>query len=408
MRIVVALCAIAGALAQAERVGSTAPKPVLLSNAGRTELSGFLKSAVDSGRIPGVVALVTDGERELYLEAVGRASVTPERPMRADAIFRIASMTKPVTSVAAMMLYEAGRLSLDEPIKTYLPDYEQPPVVASFDRATASVRTRPAQRPITIRHLLTHTSGVGYAFDDTVLAALQQAGMKDAEFPLLHDPGDKWTYGSSTQLLGRVVEKIERQPLDEVFRRRVFDPLGMTDTFYRIPDDKRDRLVTWHQRKNDTLVEMPTATSEAVAVRGDGGLWSDARDYGAFLRMLINSGDSPHGRLLNARTVEMMTTNQIGRLTVREMAAPMPSIALTFPTGAGRDAFGFGFQIAANGTSPRSAGSYSWAGVFNTFFWVDPERRIGVVLLMQVLPFFDSACKHVVEGFEERVYRAID
>jgi methyl acetate hydrolase len=407
IRIAALVCAAAMAAGPAVRLGASGPKPPSMSENGRARLSGFLKAAVENGRVPGIVALVTGPDREVYVEAVGRSNLAADRPLRADAIFRIASMTKPITSVAAMMLYEAGKLSLDEPVATYLPDYQQPPVLVSYDAATRNLSTRPARRPVTIRHLLTHTSGIGYAFDDPVLAALQQAGRKDSEFPLLHDPGEKWTYGSNTQLLGRVLEKIAGEPLDEIFRRRVFEPLAMSDTFFRIPDEKHDRLVTRHQRQGDALVETPNAASEPATVRGDGGLMSDARGYGAFLRMLLNGGDSPRGRLLKARTVDLMTANQIAPLTVREMAAPMPSIALTFPTGAGRDTFGFGFQIAARGTSPRSAGSYSWAGVFNTFFWVDPERRIGVVLLMQVLPFFDDACKAVVEGFEERLYESL-
>jgi CubicO group peptidase (beta-lactamase class C family) len=304
-----------------------------------------------------------------------------------------------------MMLVEQGKLSLDAPVTTYLPDYRQPMVVASFDEKSGRITTRPATRTITIRHLLTHTSGIGYAFDDPILAALQNAGQKDDDFPLLHDPGDKWTYGSSTKLLGQVVEKISGQPLDVVFQTRIFAPLGMVDTSYRVPEEKHHRLVTRHQRKDGALAELPNPSVEAAPVRGDGGLSSDAQDYGAFLRMLLKRGDAGGTRILEERTVAAMTSNQIGDLTVREMAAPMPSVALVFPSGAGRDRFGFGFQIAEQGTSARSRGSYSWAGVFNTFFWVDPVRQIGVVLLMQVLPFFDDACKAVAAGFEDRLYR---
>src|SRR5262249_1985839 len=155
------------------------------------------------------------------VEAVGHANVADARPPRTDSIFRIASMTKPVTSGAAMMLYEQGKLSLDEPVKKYLPEDEQPPGLVSYDRATGNLATRPAQRAITIRHLLTHTSGIAYNFDDPVLAALQEAGRKDNELPLVHDPGEKWTYGSNTRLLGRVVEKVTGLPLDELFRQRV-------------------------------------------------------------------------------------------------------------------------------------------------------------------------------------------
>jgi len=377
-----------------------------LSTVGRADLSGFLKTSVERGDIPGVVALVTSPDAEMYLEAFGFADVAARRPLERDAIFRIASMTKPVTTLAAMMLYEQGELELDAPVVRYLPDYRQPPIVDAFDAATGRVNTHPAEAPITIRHLLTHTSGMAYSFDDPVLAALEKAGTKDDDFPLVHEPGARWTYGPNTLLLGRVVERLTGDPLDVVFRTRIFEPLGMQDTSYRVPDDKRARVVKAYQRSSGTLTELP-ASPAAGAVRGDAGLASTAHDYGIFVRMLLNGGRSGAVRLAAPATVEAMRTNQIGALRVRRMAATMPSIALSFPVGADHDTFGFGFQIAAPGTSVRSAGSYSWAGVFNTYFWVDPIRRIGAVLLMQVLPFFDEKCAHVAGGFEDRVYRAL-
>jgi methyl acetate hydrolase len=388
-------------------ISETARNRPAISGDGRAALSQFLQAAVEGHEVPGIVALMTSDKAELYFEAFGQANVAERRPMTRDAIFRIASMTKPVTSLAAMMLYEQGKLSLDEPVTTYLPDYRQPEVVVSFDQPSGRLTTRPAARPITIRHLLTHTSGIGYTLDDPTLAALAEAGTKEDQLPLLHDPGEKWTYGANTAVLGRVVEQLFGDPLDVVFRNRIFEPLGMVDTFYRVPAAKRDRLVTRHQRKDGALTETPNAPGEAPPVRGDGGLLSDAHDYGAFLRMLLNGGRGPTTRLVAARTVESMTRNQIGTLTVRQMPATMPAIALSFPAGAGRDTFGFGFQIAAGGTSPRSRGSISWAGVYNTFFWIDPERRLGAVLLMQVLPFFDEPCRRVLEGFEERLYRSL-
>src|SRR5205085_11385631 len=182
----------------------------------------------------------------------------------------------PITSVAAMMLLDQGLLGLDDPLVRYLPDYTQPEVVASFDQTTGKATTRPARGPITIRQLLTHTSGIAYPFDDPVLAALQEQGTRDADLPLVHDPGEKWTYGSSTQLLGRVVERQSGRLLDDFFRTRIFGPLAMADTFYRVPDDKYGRVVTRHQRKDGALVETPNAAGEAAPVRGDGGLASTA------------------------------------------------------------------------------------------------------------------------------------
>ena len=354
------------------------------------------------------MALVTSPEGELYLEAFGEANAATHVPMERDAIFRIASMTKPITSVAAMMMYEEGKLALDEPVSKYLPGYETRPVVASFDASNGTVTTRPASRPVTIRHLLTHTSGIGYSFSSPVLAALEKSGTRDADFPLLHDPGEKWTYGPNTQVLGRVVEALSGEPLDSFFRKRIFEPLGMIDTFYRIPDDRHPRLVTRHQRKNGELSETPNTAVEAAAVRGDGGLSSDARDYGAFSRMILNGGAAGGVRLLKAETLRSMMQNQIGGLVVGLQPTTNPALVLPFPiAGAGRDRFGFGFQIAAVNTSARSRGSAAWAGIYNTYFWIDPRARVGVVLLMQVLPFGDPACVRVVTGFEDRLYRAL-
>jgi len=327
--------------------------------------------------------------------------------MTPDAIFRAAAMTKPVTTVAVMMLVEQGRLGLDDPVSTYLPEIGSREVLARFDAADATYTTRPAARPISIRHLLTHTSGIGYTFSDPTLAALQKAGRKEAELPLLHDPGERWTYGSNTELLGRVVEKLAGVPLDEFFRRRIFEPLGMVDTFYRVPPEKLARLVTRHERKDGKLTEIANQPIESAPVRGDGGLSSTARDYGAFLRMLLDGGRSGSVRLLSDASVRAMTSNQIGEVVVRQQPAANPALTRPFPLGAGRDRFGFGFQIAvASVRDRRSPGSYSWAGINNTHFWVDPDRRVGVVLLMQVLPFYDDACIAVLTGFEERLNRA--
>jgi CubicO group peptidase (beta-lactamase class C family) len=362
---------------------------------------------VDGGRVPGLVALVVSPDRVLYQEAFGKLDVARNTPMPQDAIFRIASMTKPVTSFAIMMLAEEGKLSLDDPVSKYLPAFQNPQVFTRFNDADGKYETRPARRPITIRHLLANTSGLGYPFSSRTALQLQAATMKsETELPLVADPGDKWVYGPSTRVLGEVVEKLSGQSLDAYFQKKIFEPLRMVDTSFVVAPDKHNRVVTTHARVNGKLVEQPNPATVQSPVRGDGGLNATARDYGLFLQMLLNDGRLPHGRLLGERSVKLMGQNQIGTVVVEEQPAAIPERTRPFPLGAGLDKFGLGFQIASR-TEPgmRSAGSYNWAGIFNTHFWVDPNRRVGVVLLMQVLPFYDESCIELLRGFEQRMYK---
>jgi CubicO group peptidase (beta-lactamase class C family) len=262
---------------------------------------------------------------------------------------------------------------------------------------------------MTIRHLLTHTSGIGYAWSDPRLALLQKTtGLGETDLPLLHDPGQKWTYGAGTRVLGEVIEKISGQPLDAFLRASILEPLGMNDTFYAVPPQKSTRVATVHQRTRGRLTEQPNPAELPSTVRGDGGLYSTAGDYSRFLQMLLNRGELGTVRLLTDRSLGEMTRNQIGPLVIEEQPAADTARARPYPLGAGTDKWGLGFQIAApKSPNPgmRSAGSYSWAGINNTHFWVDPDRQIGVILLIQVLPFYDEACINVLRGFEELVYR---
>jgi CubicO group peptidase (beta-lactamase class C family) len=262
---------------------------------------------------------------------------------------------------------------------------------------------------MTIRHLLAHTSGIGYPFSSPVVARLvERTATRETELPLLHDPGERWTYGASTHVLGRIVERISGQPLDAFLRARVFDPLRMSETSYAVPSHKVPRVATVHRRVGGRLVEQPNASQQAAPVRGDGGLYSTADDYGRFLRMLLGGGALHSTRLLSERSVRLMGENQIGTLKVEEQPAADPTLTRPFPMGAGRDRFGLGFQIAAQERRDaplRSAGSLSWAGINNTHFWVDATRGIAAVVLMQVLPFYDEACMRTLRGFEELLYQ---
>jgi methyl acetate hydrolase len=381
-----------------------------LSAGGAAAIDRMFQAAVDAGEIPGVVAAVTNKSEILYLKAFGKQDVAHGVPMATDTVFRIASMTKPVTSVGIMMLYEQGKLKLDDEAGMYVPSMKDRQVVMTFNENEKgpTYTTRPARQAITVRQLLTHTSGMAYSFTSTVTLALQMKTGKDqTDLPLLFDPGTKWHYSPATAVLGSMVETLGGQPLEEFDQARIFRPLGMTDTSYFLPAAKTGRLATVHQRDGNGLVENPNPATYTGAVRGDGGLVSTASDYSAFLQMFLNEGTRRGTRLLKADSVRLMTSNQIGPLVVETMPAAMPRVSDAFPFGAGKDKFGLGFQIAAtDGTSAheRAAGSYTWAGIDNTHFWVDPKNGIGVVILTQVLPFYNPTSMDVMKRFEHLIY----
>jgi CubicO group peptidase (beta-lactamase class C family) len=376
------------------------------------QIDRYLTNVIRDTRIPGIVALVVDADRIVYTGAFGRQDVANDVPMAEDTIFRIASMTKPVTSVAVMMLVQEGDVSLDDPVSDYLPTFEDERVIESFNAADKTYTTRPATTPLTVRHLLTHTSGLGYAFSNHTLASLVGAepGASVTRFPLLHDPGARWTYGESTRVLGTLVEEVSGQPLDEFLSERIFVPLGMSDTFYTVPAPKAARVATVHRTTPEGLVEASNPAEITAPVYGDGGLHSTAADYARFIQLFLNDGRAPNGmRLLSEATVALMGENHIGAVVVEQQPAALPALSEPFPLGAGRDKFGLGFQITGRHDEPfaRSAGSLSWAGIFNTEFWIDPARGIGGVLMMQYLPFYDAAAIETLQGFERRVYEGL-
>jgi CubicO group peptidase (beta-lactamase class C family) len=381
-----------------------------IPDAGRAALSDFLRQSVARGDVPALVALVANRDTVLFLDGAGKRDVANNAPIATDTIFRIASMTKPITSLGVMMLYEEGKIGLDDPVTKYLPEFEHVRVLTRFDSADGTYDTRPPARPITIRHLLTHTSGIGYAFSDARLAKIDDGKKAVADLPLLHDPGDKFTYGQNTAVLGRVVEKVAGQPLDAFLRARIFTPLDMHDTFFAVPADKVHRVVTVHGKMAGVLSERPNPASLQSPVRGDGGLFSTARDYGTFLQLFLNGGHRGATRLVSEASIRLMTSNQIGRVVVEQQPAADVARTAPFPLGAGKDKFGLGFQIESAPVADRglrSEGSYSWGGINNTHFWVDPQKAVAAVVLMQVLPFYDESCIKVLRGFERIVYREL-
>ncbi len=376
------------------------------------DLDAVLKAGVQQHLAPGVVAVVADKDRIVYLGAAGQMNVRARKAMRTDAIFRIASMTKPVTAVAVMMLQEEGKLSVDDPVSKYLPAFKNISVIDTYDDRTGAFTTRAPSQELRIRHLLSNTSGFAYAFSNPTLKKIRErTGKATEQLPLLHDPGTHWTYGMSAKLVGQIVEKVSGVGLDQFFLTRIFKPLGLQDTFYIAPVAKMSRVPTMnHRAANGNFVEAPNPSRVGSKAAGDGGLLSTASDYAAFLQMLLNEGMGKQTRLLREDSVRAMVSNQIGDVFVTTQQSTDLSVSLPFPFGAGRDKFGFGFQIAGVNTenpNMRSAGSYSWSGSNNTHFWVDPVRGVAVVVMMETTPFYDEGAMKLVTQIEETVGRSV-
>ncbi len=374
-----------------------------------TEIDSYLANLVDSTPVPGVVAMVSRRDEVLYAGAFGHQDVANKLGMQLNSIFRIASMTKPITSAGVLILVDEGRISLDDPISSYFPLYGAKQVITAFDFDSGGMATRPAGRDITIRHLLTNTSGLGYSFSNEMLRQLEISGLDtDPEtVPLVADPGTRWVYGSSTRVLGYLIEELTGVSLESFLKSRIFEPLGMHETSFYVSASLMPRVATVHSTAAGQLLEIPNQGSIASPENGDGGLTSTAGDYTKFIQMFLNGGLSSSGeRILSEHSVNLMAQNHIGDIYVETQAAANPALVRPFPLGAGRDKFGLGFQItgAHDDDDQRSPGSLSWAGVYNTEFWIDPERGIGAVLLMQYLPFYDAAAIEGLRNFERLVY----
>ena len=381
------------------------------------QIDQILNDAVKQKKLAGVVAMVARGDKVIYEGAVGNQDTTNNVPISTSTIFRIASMTKPVTSVAVMQLVESGRVKLDEPVATYLPELAQLQVLESVDPSTGKAQLRPAKTPVTVRQLLTHTSGFVYEFFDSKLHSYVAAGavpsaMKGGDdylkAPLMFDPGSQWEYGISTDWLGKLVEKVSGQTLEDYFHQHIFEPLGMTDTFFNVPEEKQKRVVALSVRGNDGGLQQPPA-QPFTPVRffsGGGGLSSTAGDYMKFMRMILNGGKLGKARILKSDTVALMSRNQIGDLTLIQLTSQAPQFAKNPTRLPGTpDKFGLGFGINSKPVnSGRSAQSLSWAGIYSTYFWIDPARKTCAVFMTQLLPFSDDAAVSVVEQFERAVY----
>jgi methyl acetate hydrolase len=380
-----------------------------------TALDTSLRGAVESKDVPGVVALITDRERVLYRSAFGVADVATGRPLTADALFRIASMTKPVTSVALMQLIEQGRLGLDDPAEKYLPELAGLKVFESFDAATGAYVLRPAARPPTVKQFLTHTSGLAYPFTSAIWRDFKPRDGEKYPFggPLLFDPGERWHYSTSTDVVGKLVEAVSGQKLEDYFRQHICAPLKMDDTSYNVPETKGPRLVAQQWRAGERMdgaieLQNPQLGLTIAVPIGGGGLASTAEDYGRFVRMLLNGGALDGVRVLKAETVALMSQNHIGAVTVPAHKSALPRSADFTFIADGRDKWGLGFLITADQVpGKRAPGSLSWAGINNTYFWIDPARGIAGVIMMQYLPFSDAKALAVYDAFERGTYQLV-
>jgi methyl acetate hydrolase len=370
------------------------------------EIDSVLSSAVESGRVPGVVAALTAAAGTTYQSVFGTACADSRRPITFDAIFRIASMTKLVTSVAIMRLVDEGAIDLDATMSDYVPGFVQPEVLVEFDADTGGYVTRPATRDATLRELLSHTGGYGYWFlhEPLRIASGKSPDLMNPPF-LIADPGAAFAYSTSHDVIGQLVEPVTGMPLDAYLQVAVFEPLGMVDTGFALPAEK-DRLVRVHRRAGNGFKVLPLETGDHP-VRGGGGLYSTAGDYTRLLRCLLGRGVVDGVRVLpEAATVE------VGRNQIGELEARMPRSALAERTNDfifmdGTQKFGFGVMVETRDREGwRSRGAYGWGGIFNTYFWVDPERDLAGLLLLQLAPFANRASVDLLNAFESAVYAA--
>lgn len=389
-------------------------------------ITATLEKAIDDGQFAGISAIIVRNGQVAYIAAVGAADREAGVPMGTNTLARIASMTKPITSIAAMMLVEQGKLSLDDPLSKHLPEFThmQVAVAPGNDPTSAPPMLVEADRPITIRHLLTHTSGLSYRFvGHPVLGKLFiEAAISDglsetagtqadnikrlARLPLAFQPGTQWHYGLNTDVLGRVIEVVSGQSLEAFFKEQLFTPLKMNDTSFLVPHDKRHRLATVYgieggkplARRPERLIQrgplvytttFPTWDDNVGFYSGGAGLVSTLSDYARFVQMLLNHGELDGVRVLKPETVDAITSNQLGDI----------------PFGAG-NGFGFGFQIVGNSEAPNRlpAGSFSWGGFFSTSFWGDPRNQIAAVIFTQTHP---AGPNSLYDDFMRLTYEAL-
>jgi len=400
-----------------ERIPAIERKTAIDSTEATRAIDAMLAEAAPGG-VPGAVAAAADSGRLLYSGAAGWRDIVSESPMTTDTIVLIASMTKPITSVAAMQLVEQGLLDLDGTLAGYLPKFAGVQVLEGFDERDRPVLRSP-KSPVTVRQLLTHTAGyVNEIWDaDAVhfaelgyVRSRQLGGDGFLASPLAFDPGTSWRYSISTDVLGVLIEHASGLTLDRYFRERIFEPIGMKDTFFRAPEDRRQRMATVYTRRGgETLQPAPGSRPGNTFLSGGGGLMSTASDYVRFMQAMLRGGELDGARILRAETVDEMSRNQIGTITAPgpERSA-MPDLSNDFPLVPDDiNRFGFGFMIYGRDVpGGHSAGTLTWGGLYNTYFWIDRRQDICGVLMTQILPFYDAAVLKLLGRFERAVYAA--
>ena len=386
----------------------------------KAQIDQVLRQKSDAKEIPGVVAMAANSKEVIYQGAFGKRDLSKDEAMTQDSVFWIASMTKAITAAAGMQLVEQGKLALDAPIGKVLPDLAAPQVLEGFD-AKGAPKLRPAKNPITLRHLMTHTAGFAYnMWNGDMVQYLEKTGTPAVttcqnaalKTPLMSDPGTRWEYGTNIDFVGKAVEAVSGKRLDAYLRENLFTPLGMTDTGFKIGEAQRKRLVAMHQRNADgSLTPIPFELEQDPEFHmGGGGLYGTAGDYIKFTQMILNKGKGNGNQLLKPETVALMGQNHIGDLVQTRMVS-----AVAFATN-DVDLFpgmvkkwGLSFLInTAKTPEGRSPGGLFWAGLANTYFWIDPARDVTGVILMQVLPFADGKCLEAFAGLERGVYAGLD
>ncbi|MFM0362742.1 serine hydrolase domain-containing protein [Paraburkholderia sediminicola] len=392
---------------------------VLVSNPAFAAIDLSLRQAVDNGTVAGVVAMGATQRGLVYEGAYGHANPQTGTAMTPDTVFWLLSMTKAITATACMQLIEQGRLSLDQPAGDILPELKSPQVLDGFD-ASGQPKLRPARNTITVRHLLTHTSGFTYSIWSENMSRYEKVtGMPDIGYsmngafkaPLEFEPGERWQYGIGMDWVGKLVEAVTDQSLEVYFREHIFAPLGMSNSGFLISGAQKQRVATMHNRQSDgSLKPAPFEINQRPEFfMGGGGAFSTPRDYMAFLQMLVNGGTYRGERVLRADTVATMFQNHIGDLQVTEMKTAQPAWSNSFDQFPGMPhKWGLSFDINTQpGPHGRSAGSISWAGLLNSYFWIDPVRKVAGTLFTQILPFYDPRVVDLYGQFEQGLYHGL-
>jgi methyl acetate hydrolase len=373
------------------------------------QIDELLEGAVAGGVVPGIVAVI--GNRDGVVVEADAGEAGP------DTVFRIASMTKAMTSVAALQLVERGELALDQPVSELIRSFGNLQVLEGFDGDVPYLR--PPKSPVLVRHLMTHTSGLAYWFSSpeilrwheiTGTPPVLSGKLESIHTPLLHDPGERWTYGVSTDWLGQVIEWVSGKTLEDYLRENVWGPLDMPDATFYPSDEQRERMPALMFRTPDgELLEAPFEDAEWEFASGGGGGHATARDYTRFLRMLLRGGELDGERILEPETVELMFTDHLDGAPLPEvMESAVPELAKDVPAMPFKQGWGLGLHLLLEDIPDmRRAGSGDWAGLFNCYFWIDRRSGLTAALMTQLLPFFDDRMVETLLGFEAAVYAQV-